>query len=313
MPHDLPPAASLSRPRRVRAVWLPLSGALAAAAALTGCAVYPADTVGTVQTYPAPVTTYPGGWVDAPVVQPEPLYVPAAPPPPRYEVIPAMPFAGAIWIAGSWTWRDRWDWTPGRWSRPPAPQYHWVPPAYERRGDRHVWVPGFWSAPGGQFRPPPPDFRRDDRYDRPDRWPRDAAPPRGPAYVPPPPPPQPQRPPQWTPPPPQWQGPQRPLPPQAPMPPGGPYSPGAPFHPPQGQMPQPPGQPPAPPPPMPRGEHRNPPPVMQGPPPAPPAAAPQVRPAPREQRRNGEPGPWWENTGPGSRAPRGPDPSDRLP
>lgn len=310
MPHDLPPAASPTRPRRVRAVWLPLSGALAAAAALTGCAVYPADTVGTVQTYPAPVTTYPGGWVDAPVVQPEPLYVPAAPPPPRYEVIPAMPFAGAIWIAGSWTWRDRWEWTPGRWSRPPAPQYHWVPPAYERRGDRHVWVPGFWSAPGGQFRPPPPDFRRDDRHDR---WPRDAAPPRGPAYVPPPPPPQPQRPPQWTPPPPQWQGPQRPLPPQAPMPPGGPYGPGAPFHPPQGQMPQPPGQPPAPPPPMPRGEHRNPPPVMQGPPPAPPAAAPQARPAPREQRRNGEPGPWWENTGPGSRAPRGPDPSDRLP
>ncbi|MEW6466175.1 MAG: hypothetical protein AB1434_09770, partial [Pseudomonadota bacterium] len=256
MPHDLPPAASPTRPHRVRAVWLPLSGALAAAAALTGCAVYPADTVGTVQTYPAPVTTYPGGWVDAPVVQPEPLYVPAAPPPPRYEVIPAMPFAGAIWIAGSWTWRDRWEWTPGRWSRPPAPQYHWVPPAYERRGDRHVWVPGFWSAPGGQFRPPPPDFRRDDRYDRPDRWPRDAAPPRGPAYVPPPPPPQPQRPPQWTPPPPQWQGPQRPLPPQAPMPPGGPYSPGAPFHSPQGQMPQPPGQPPAPPPPMPRGEHR---------------------------------------------------------
>jgi hypothetical protein len=49
------------------------------------------------------------------------VYAPGAPPAPVYEVQPAIPFAGAIWINGFWNWSGgRYAWTPGRYERPRA-------------------------------------------------------------------------------------------------------------------------------------------------------------------------------------------------
>ncbi len=40
-------------------------------------------------------------------------------PQPYVEVVPAMPYAGAVWIAGYWNWSGgRRYWVPGRWEHP---------------------------------------------------------------------------------------------------------------------------------------------------------------------------------------------------
>lgn len=63
--------------------------------------------------------------------------VEVAPPPPRVEVIPAIPFAGAVWIGGHWGWhRGRHHWNHGHW-------------AHARPG--HVWRPHGWVHRGGRW------------------------------------------------------------------------------------------------------------------------------------------------------------------
>jgi hypothetical protein len=65
-----------------------------------------------------------------------------APPAPYVEVVPAVPFAGAIWLGGYWGWNGgRHAWVPGRWDHPRA-GYTWSP---------HRWVPyqGRWQLHGG--------------------------------------------------------------------------------------------------------------------------------------------------------------------
>ena len=66
----------------------------------------------------------------------------APPPPPQVEVIPVVPFAGAIWLGGYWGWRGgRHHWVQGRWERPRA-GFIWSP---------HRWAPlnGRWHLRGG--------------------------------------------------------------------------------------------------------------------------------------------------------------------
>jgi hypothetical protein len=72
-----------------------------------------------------------------------PVVVANAPPPPPYaEVVPVMPFPGAVWIGGYWGWSGgHYAWNRGRWERP-RPGYTWVQPRWERRGDR-------WQSRGG--------------------------------------------------------------------------------------------------------------------------------------------------------------------
>ncbi|MEO6030640.1 MAG: hypothetical protein ABIP61_01865 [Burkholderiaceae bacterium] len=69
--------------------------------------------------------------------------VDVAPPAPYVEVVPPMPFAGAVWIGGYWGWgAGRHQWVPGRWDRA-RPGYAWRP---------HVWVQGgggHWHLRGG--------------------------------------------------------------------------------------------------------------------------------------------------------------------
>ena len=72
------------------------------------------------------------------------VVVDAAPPAPQVEVIPAIPFAGAVWIGGYWGWRGgRHYWAPGYWSQP-RPGYYWRPHRWEPIGGRWAFRGGGW-------------------------------------------------------------------------------------------------------------------------------------------------------------------------
>lgn len=72
------------------------------------------------------------------------LEVDVAPPPMRYEVVPAAPGPLYVWIAGHWTWRfDRHVWVSGRWAVPPR-GHTWAPGYWDRRGPRWRWHEGHW-------------------------------------------------------------------------------------------------------------------------------------------------------------------------
>ena len=95
----------------------------------------------------APYPPYRGGYA-APAQYPaqpygEPIAVADLPPPSPYqEVMPAMPFIGAIWLSGYWGWHgNRHEWVGGRWEHP-REGYAWSP---------HRWVPvqGRWHLMAG--------------------------------------------------------------------------------------------------------------------------------------------------------------------
>jgi hypothetical protein len=97
--------------------------------------------------YSQPVPAYPQSQ-PVPVYQDAPgdngVVVDVAPPAPYVEVVPAIPFAGAIWIGGYWGWGSGgYHWVPGRWDHP-HPGYSWRP---------HVWVQqgGHWHSRGGAW------------------------------------------------------------------------------------------------------------------------------------------------------------------
>lgn len=93
---------------------------------------------------PRPVVPVVPGPVIRPVI---PFaYIPA-PPIPRREVVPALPYPGAVWQSGYWAWRGaRHVWVPGYYVRP-RPGHVWRPyRSYERDG-RWVHEPGGWYRP----------------------------------------------------------------------------------------------------------------------------------------------------------------------
>ena len=108
-----------------------LVASLSAAMLLSACVVAPYPRR-VVYSEPVPVGADEGA-----------VIVDVAPPPPYVEVVPAVPFAGAIWIGGYWGWRGgRHYWVPGRWDHP-RPGYQWR---------SHAWVPhgpGRWQLQGG--------------------------------------------------------------------------------------------------------------------------------------------------------------------
>ena len=105
---------------------------------------------------PAPAVSV---YVEPPVVQPAPVVVGWAPPPLLVEAPPPSPFFGAVWVGGYWVWQGNWVWAHGHWMGPPQPDYLWVHPYYEHRGDAVIFIDGHWSAPGVAFVPPPPGLR----------------------------------------------------------------------------------------------------------------------------------------------------------
>ncbi len=72
------------------------------------------------------------------------IYLDVAPPPPRYEVVPA-PRAGFVWAPGVWEWRHRRHvWVNGHWIRERHGMY-WHPDRWEEREGRWAFERGRWD------------------------------------------------------------------------------------------------------------------------------------------------------------------------
>ena len=122
-----------------RLLIVPLSAAL-----LSACVVapYPGRVV---YSQPVPAYAQPAPGYAQPVpADGDEVVVDVAPPAPYVEVVPAIPFAGAIWIGGYWGWRGgRHYWAPGRWEAP-RPGYSWRPHAWVNQGGRWHLHGGGW-------------------------------------------------------------------------------------------------------------------------------------------------------------------------
>ena len=107
---------------------LTLALAMASSALLSACVVVPAH-----RGY------YDGGYAAAPVV-----VVDVPPPAPYVEVVPVMPYPGAVWIGGYWGWSGgRHQWVNGFYDRP-RPGYRYEPHRWESSGGRwHLRVGGW--------------------------------------------------------------------------------------------------------------------------------------------------------------------------
>jgi hypothetical protein len=75
----------------------------------------------------------------------QPMYVAPVPPPAPYaEVVPAIPFPGAVWIGGYWGWDGgHHHWVPGRWDHPRV-GYRWRPHAWVHEGGHWRMHEGGW-------------------------------------------------------------------------------------------------------------------------------------------------------------------------
>jgi hypothetical protein len=72
------------------------------------------------------------------------VVAPSAPPPVRYEEVPAAR-AGYVWDHGHWRWdHGRYVWVPGHW-QPERVGFHWVPGHWDQRGPNYHWVEGHWA------------------------------------------------------------------------------------------------------------------------------------------------------------------------
>jgi hypothetical protein len=70
--------------------------------------------------------------------------VDVAPPAPYVEVVPGVPYAGALWIGGYWGWNGgRHQWVPGRWEHG-RPGYQWRAHAWVQQGGRWHLHSGGW-------------------------------------------------------------------------------------------------------------------------------------------------------------------------
>jgi hypothetical protein len=76
----------------------------------------------------------------------EGVYAPGPPPEPVVEVIPPIPFPGAVWLGGYWGYGGRgWGWNRGYWERPPRHGAVWAPGYWHHTGPRGWgWRPGHW-------------------------------------------------------------------------------------------------------------------------------------------------------------------------
>ena len=72
------------------------------------------------------------------------IVVDTPPPAPYAEVVPVMPYPGAVWINGYWGWSGgRHYWVPGYYERP-RPGYRYEPHRWENQGGRwHLRIGGW--------------------------------------------------------------------------------------------------------------------------------------------------------------------------
>jgi hypothetical protein len=72
------------------------------------------------------------------------LLAPDAPPPMRYEAVPA-PRVGYAWDRGHWGWEQgRYVWERGHWEIARV-GHRWVGGRWAPRGPHWVWIPGHWA------------------------------------------------------------------------------------------------------------------------------------------------------------------------
>ena len=110
-----------------------------ASLALSACVVAPYPQ--RVYSQPVPAGPAPGPYYPG---QDDVVVVDVPPPAPYVEVVPALPFAGAVWIGGYWGWHGgRHNWVPGRWDSP-RPGYGWRPHAWVNQGGRWHLHGGGW-------------------------------------------------------------------------------------------------------------------------------------------------------------------------
>ena len=71
------------------------------------------------------------------------FYVNVAPPPVRYEVVPATR-PGHVWVPGFWDWRhERHHWVRGHWAHE-RPGYYYAPTRWEDYDGRYYRYRGGW-------------------------------------------------------------------------------------------------------------------------------------------------------------------------
>jgi hypothetical protein len=115
----------------------PLAIAVLASAALSACVIAPP------QPQPVVYSTYPV--YAQPGQPPETVIVGVAPPPAQVEVIPVVPYVGALWVSGFWGWNGgRHYWAPGHYVRP-VPGHRFVPHHWTHSGG------GRWALRGGHW------------------------------------------------------------------------------------------------------------------------------------------------------------------
>jgi hypothetical protein len=84
------------------------------------------------------------GFLPVPASADVSIWLDAAPPAPRYEVVPA-PRAGYVWQPGYYDWRDgRHVWLRGHWVRE-RKGYYWHPNRWEQRDGRWALERGRWD------------------------------------------------------------------------------------------------------------------------------------------------------------------------
>lgn len=72
------------------------------------------------------------------------VVAPNAPPPVRYEVVPAMR-VGYVWERGHWRWdHGRYVWIGGHWETERVGM-QWVPGHWDQRGPNWFWTRGHWA------------------------------------------------------------------------------------------------------------------------------------------------------------------------
>ncbi|MEA3121521.1 MAG: hypothetical protein QOH33_1076 [Paraburkholderia sp.] len=72
------------------------------------------------------------------------VLAPDAPPPVRYEGVPA-PRAGYVWDRGHWGWEHgRYVWERGHWEIERV-GHRWVGGHWAPRGPHWEWIPGHWA------------------------------------------------------------------------------------------------------------------------------------------------------------------------
>ncbi len=72
-------------------------------------------------------------------------YASIPPPPARYGVQGYAPAPGYVWADGYYAYGSgRYDWSPGRWVRPPRARSQWVPGQWERDHRGYRLRRGYW-------------------------------------------------------------------------------------------------------------------------------------------------------------------------